>query len=256
MDGAGGIHVVGSTYDTWQGDGGASALHLHGGWGQDDLMVLKLSGDASIVIGPMGGGTLVYTDPQGLTTMFKVPPGAVVTCIELAYTPLMSPTETLYPGVKYAHHAFLLHAYLCDDLDYVYLPLIVRGWSSAAPGPVGLGLSPGRNYKGHEGVAGMSGDTTRALPVPGMSLSSLAPPPVLLPGDPVFLEPVTITLHYSDADVAGINESTLHLVYWTGSMWAEMGNTCLTSTPYVRDPANNVIGVAICHMSQGALVGN
>jgi hypothetical protein len=91
----------------------------------------------------------------------------------------------------------------------------------------------------------------------GALSAHLAPSlPLLVPGDPVFQEPVTMTIHYSDADVTGIDENTLRTVYWTGSAWEDMASTCGAPPAYDRDLDNNYISFIFCHMSQGALVGN
>jgi hypothetical protein len=182
-------------------------------------------------IDPSDGGTLVYTDTQGLKTMIEVPPAAVPLCTDLVYTPLLSPTEPLDPGDAYAKHAFLLHAYPCAAMRRLYLPLVGR----EAPAGI-LATSPTR--------AGQSAlDRSPSLPL-------------LAPGDPVFQEPVTMTITYSDIDVAGLDEHTLRVIYWTGSTWEDMAGTCGTPPDYVRNVANNVIRFTFCHMSQGALVGN
>jgi len=175
------------------------------------------------------GGTLVYTDTQGLTTTIEVPPAAVSLCTELVYSPLLTPTETLDPGDEYAQHAFFLHMYPCANMLRVYLPIARWSW--------------------HMPLV-MRDVTSGTLPTgPATAL-------ILAPGDPVFQEPVTMTIHYSDADVTGIDENTLRVVYWTGSAWEDMAGTCGAPPAYGRDLDNNVISLAFCHMSQGALVGN
>jgi uncharacterized repeat protein (TIGR01451 family) len=65
-----------------------------------------------------------------------------------------------------------------------------------------------------------------------------------------FLKPVRVTLTYSNADVAGIDENALALKYWNGSAWVEGG--CST---YERHPDQNWLVVDICHLSQYALFG-
>jgi hypothetical protein len=65
-----------------------------------------------------------------------------------------------------------------------------------------------------------------------------------------------MTIQYSDADVMGLDENTLRMVYWAGTTWEDMAGTCGTPPAYVRDLDNNVIRLEFCHMSQGALVGN
>jgi hypothetical protein len=71
----------------------------------------------------------------------------------------------------------------------------------------------------------------------------------LLPGF-VFSQPVTITIHYSDADVAGLDENSLVLRYWTGSAWASDGISIIE-----RNPAQNYVVFTITHLSEFALFG-
>ncbi|MCP4540243.1 MAG: DUF11 domain-containing protein [Chloroflexi bacterium] len=66
----------------------------------------------------------------------------------------------------------------------------------------------------------------------------------------VFSAPVTVTIHYTEADVAGMNENTLDLRYWNGSAWATDGIT-LTE----RNTAQNYIVFEITHLSRFALFG-
>jgi parallel beta-helix repeat protein len=70
-----------------------------------------------------------------------------------------------------------------------------------------------------------------------------------LPGF-AFSLPVTITIHYSEADVAGLEEGTLLLLYWNGSTWEDAA-----CRPYDRHPAENWLAVPICHLSRFALFG-
>jgi len=64
----------------------------------------------------------------------------------------------------------------------------------------------------------------------------------------VFSKPVTITIHYSDGDVAGLDENMLTLLYWNGSAWASDGISVVE-----RNPAQNYIVVTITHLSEFAL---
>jgi len=63
-----------------------------------------------------------------------------------------------------------------------------------------------------------------------------------------FLKPVRVTLTYSDADVAGLDENALTLKYWNGTAWVEGGCSI-----YERHPDQNWLAVDICHLSQYAL---
>ncbi|MCP4540728.1 MAG: hypothetical protein GY832_26620 [Chloroflexi bacterium] len=70
---------------------------------------------------------------------------------------------------------------------------------------------------------------------------------VLLP-DFTFDEPVTLTIHYTEADVAGLDEGTLDLRYWNGSAWATDGITLVE-----RNTAQNYVVFEIVHLSEFAL---
>jgi uncharacterized repeat protein (TIGR01451 family) len=67
---------------------------------------------------------------------------------------------------------------------------------------------------------------------------------VLLPGF-TFLHPLEVTLHYTEEDVAGIDETRLMLYEWneTTSAWEDAA-----CGAYVRDAANNRLTVPICHV--------
>jgi hypothetical protein len=65
-----------------------------------------------------------------------------------------------------------------------------------------------------------------------------------------FIVPVTITLQYTDADIAGLDEDSLMLEYWGGSAWVDAA-----CGAYDRHPDGNWLAVAICHLSQFALFG-
>jgi len=67
-----------------------------------------------------------------------------------------------------------------------------------------------------------------------------------------FSVPVTVTLHYADADVAGLDENTLVLDYWNESTSAWEDAACGL---YDRHPGENWLAVPICHLSRFALFG-
>jgi hypothetical protein len=71
----------------------------------------------------------------------------------------------------------------------------------------------------------------------------------LLPGF-IFSVPVTITLHYTDADIVGLDEDSLLLEYWNGSAWVDAA-----CGAYDRHADENWLAVPICHLSQFALFG-
>jgi parallel beta-helix repeat protein len=73
----------------------------------------------------------------------------------------------------------------------------------------------------------------------------------LLPGY-VFSTPVTVTLHYADGDVAGLDEGTLVLEYWDEDTGTWEDAAC---DVYDRHPDENWLAAPICHLSRFALFG-
>jgi YVTN family beta-propeller protein len=74
---------------------------------------------------------------------------------------------------------------------------------------------------------------------------------VLLSGF-TFSVPVTVTIHYTDTDVARMDEESLVLEYWNVSENAWEDVAC---GPYDRHPDENWLSVPICHLSLFALFG-
>ena len=72
----------------------------------------------------------------------------------------------------------------------------------------------------------------------------------------VFGDIVTLTLHYTDADVQALIEDELYLYVWDGSQWVDIVQDC-GGPPlgYVRDPAQNSLGVPVCHFSRFVMNG-
>lgn len=74
--------------------------------------------------------------------------------------------------------------------------------------------------------------------------------------DFTFETPVTVTIEYSDADVAFIkDEETLLLYFWDGSAWIDAATSCDPVSAYTRDLVENRLSVDICHLSTFALAG-
>jgi len=76
----------------------------------------------------------------------------------------------------------------------------------------------------------------------------------LLPGY-VFSEPISVSVRYTDEDIAEIQESGLRLYYWTGSAWADGASTCSPPSTYSHDLALNRIAVSICHLTEWNIQG-
>lgn len=70
-----------------------------------------------------------------------------------------------------------------------------------------------------------------------------------------FERPVTITLLYTDAEIAGLVESSLTLFTRSGTAWIDAATSCVPASVYFRQPDANSLSVAICHLSQFGLFG-
>jgi hypothetical protein len=175
------------------------------------------------------GGIITYVNGQGLTTTIEIVPGAVTGTVLLQFTPIPSASLPISYGLQYSAIAFDLDAF-CDRSYYVYLPLILRGYSSAS--------------------ARVVTDAGLSSLVRGCSIHSTAGSGNPSPCSVTFQKPVTITIYYSDADIAGLNEDTLRLYYWTGSYWQDAATTCLPASTYITDTTTNLLQVPICHLSR------
>jgi murein DD-endopeptidase MepM/ murein hydrolase activator NlpD len=71
-----------------------------------------------------------------------------------------------------------------------------------------------------------------------------------------FNTPVTITIHYSDADILTVtDEALLTLRNWTGSGWDDATQTCTPPSTTVRNISQHVIQVAVCRVGSFSLFG-
>ena len=169
-------------------------------------------------ISPEAGGVLTYTNPNGLTTIITVPPGAVTDTITLAYTPRGGPGHPL-GNLQFANQAFDL-----DGLDnLLYLPsMFIPPVAEARPGAAAAG-------SGAQAVVPAGGSYT-------------------------FLKPIEIVITYSDEDVPGA-ESDLRLYYWTGSQWQDAVSTCSPPSGYIINDLLNTVALSICHLTRFSVVG-
>ena len=69
--------------------------------------------------------------------------------------------------------------------------------------------------------------------------------------------PITVTIHYSDTEIIGIDEDSLILNYWDedSAGWIDAVDTCEPSLEYDRHPEENWLSLQICHLSQFAMFG-
>jgi len=70
-------------------------------------------------------------------------------------------------------------------------------------------------------------------------------------GQPVtrFLQPVTIMVQYSDADVVGIEEDKLKIFYW------DVINNVWIPLPTIVDPAANMMIASLNHLTKFGVLG-
>lgn len=67
-----------------------------------------------------------------------------------------------------------------------------------------------------------------------------------------FAKPFTVTIQYSDAEIAGRNESDLKLFYFdeASRQWIDAATSCTPTSTYVRQPDANQFAVPICHLTK------
>jgi hypothetical protein len=70
--------------------------------------------------------------------------------------------------------------------------------------------------------------------------------------DLAFGAPVTVTLTYADANLAGLSEASLFLAFWNADTMAWEPAGC---GPAGHNPIENWLAVPICHLSRFALLG-
>lgn len=77
---------------------------------------------------------------------------------------------------------------------------------------------------------------------------------LLIPGFTFSGTGITITITYSDNDIAGLNEGELKLYYWDvgSSAWVDAATTCPAN--YIRQPELNKLGIPICHLSRWGIM--
>jgi hypothetical protein len=222
--------------------------------------------DISAVIDPDVGGTIVYTDPQGLITAITVPPGAVDEPVILCFHPLLEPSYALPTQMEYANHAFLL-----GECQFPGPPIPVGGvtFPFALPGLGPRGDAPGLYpylpliMRDDSGGCRILGNTAIGRPSP--SRKALAAPYLRTVAYVsragalsafTFDVPIVISVGYSDSDLPfGMDENDLLLLYWTGTEWADAATTCWPLSNYVRDTVNNILQVEVCHLTEFAFGG-
>lgn len=70
--------------------------------------------------------------------------------------------------------------------------------------------------------------------------------------NPSFLQPMTVILDYTDADVLGMDENRLALLRWEPATSTWVDAAC---GAYNRQPAQNRLSVPLCHLSQYGMFG-
>lgn len=66
-----------------------------------------------------------------------------------------------------------------------------------------------------------------------------------------FVEPLTVTINYTEGDVELMDENELEFLYWNGSAWVDDGITIVE-----RDTVNNRLVARIEHLTEFALFGH
>ncbi len=67
--------------------------------------------------------------------------------------------------------------------------------------------------------------------------------------------PVSVTIHYSDADVTAIDEISLTLYYWDDGGWVDATTTCSPTLTCEPQPETNQLTTASCSLGEFGLFG-
>ncbi|HHS97150.1 MAG TPA: PKD domain-containing protein [Chloroflexi bacterium] len=70
-----------------------------------------------------------------------------------------------------------------------------------------------------------------------------------------FSRPLTITIRYTDSNIAGLDEESLRLYFWNGSQWVDGATTCIPTSTYRLYTQENRLELAICHLSRWGMMG-
>jgi hypothetical protein len=75
--------------------------------------------------------------------------------------------------------------------------------------------------------------------------------------DFVFQQPVTVRIDYTEANINGVDESSLLLNYFNEAtgVWVDAATTCTPPSGYTRNLAENYFTVNICHLTEFAVFG-
>lgn len=69
----------------------------------------------------------------------------------------------------------------------------------------------------------------------------------------VFVNPIQVTINYSDQDITGLDEADLMLYVLDDGRWKDAAQTCTPASVYERQPEINRLSLPICHLSQFAM---
>jgi hypothetical protein len=119
---------------TWSTTGTqmVSATAENCGGSASDLVMVNIRSEITGTSEPTVSLTIVYTDPQGVSTTVEIPDGAVTATTALVFVPVFSPTHPVSPGLAFANHNFDLTAYRSGPLP---------GFAFAQPVTVTIGYS-------------------------------------------------------------------------------------------------------------------
>jgi hypothetical protein len=193
--------------------------------------------DAQTTLTPTLDSTLIYTDAQGNPTSVFVPANTVTQTTELLY---VEQAASATPDA--------------GSLSALRLPLDL-----AAPVYSPVSGQPPRLSPG----SAVAADLAYQLYLP--VVYSSVPTNLTMVGRPFTLDgyrdgaftpgsilqkPISVTLRYTDAEAAGVYESSLALSCWNGSRW--IAAAC---GPYARYPDENRLVVPVCYLDEFSLFG-
>ncbi len=73
----------------------------------------------------------------------------------------------------------------------------------------------------------------------------------------VFNHPITVTMTYTDSEIVGMDAGFLKIYYWDSGLlnWQDAATSCAPASTYNRQSGMHTISIAICHLTEFALLG-
>jgi len=203
----------------------------------------------------MGAQFTTNTDAAGVYSFANVPQGTYTLEPSLTDYVFLPPTRTvtLPPSMNYRSFAILpmpVAITLTSNVSETLVYTDTQGLVTRLGFPVGV-VAQTTVLTLRPTVAAMTG---LAFTGHAFELSAYQQGSAQL--DFAFKLPVSVTIHYNDADVWTVSaERELRLWWWAESDWQDAAQACDPALPYNHDTKDKILNVSICTVGRFALFG-